>query len=96
MQTFTAVVKNEGNCWIGWIEEVPGVNCLEATRAELLETLRVTLVEAIGLGFEELSVDLGGMVFECRTDKEAALERILSLNLHLEGVAPSRDELHKR
>ncbi|MDH3380389.1 MAG: type II toxin-antitoxin system HicB family antitoxin, partial [Gammaproteobacteria bacterium] len=28
----TAVVKDEGTCWIGWIEEVPGVNCQEATR----------------------------------------------------------------
>jgi hypothetical protein len=23
-QTFTAVVKQEGDSWIGWIEEVPG------------------------------------------------------------------------
>ena len=29
-------------------------------------------------------------------DQEAALERILGLNLHLGGVAPSRDELHER
>ena len=44
---YTAVVKNEGDCWIGWIEEVPGVNCQEATRDELLESLRVTLQEAL-------------------------------------------------
>lgn len=25
-QTFTAVVKQDGDWWIGWIEEVPGVN----------------------------------------------------------------------
>ena len=65
--TFTAVVKQEGDCWIGWIEEVPGVNCQEATRDELLETLRVTLAEALelnrqealgaaGKGYEELSI----------------------------------------
>lgn len=29
-------------------------------------------------------------------DQEAALERILSRNLHLGGVAPRRDELHER
>ena len=46
-QTFTAVVKQEGDSWFGWIEEVPGVNCQEATREELLETLRVTLAEAL-------------------------------------------------
>ncbi len=61
---YTAVVKQDGDWWIGWIEEVPGVNCQEATREELLETLRVTLAEALefnredarkmaGVGFEE-------------------------------------------
>ena len=46
-QTYTAVVKQDENQWIGWIEEVPGVNCQESTREELLESLRVTLAEAI-------------------------------------------------
>jgi len=66
-QNFTAVVKHEGEWWFGWIEEVPGVNCQEPTRDELLESLRVTLAEAIefnraearsaaGQGFEELSI----------------------------------------
>lgn len=45
--TFTAVVKQCGDWWIGWIEEVPGVNCQERTREELLETLRITLGEAL-------------------------------------------------
>jgi predicted RNase H-like HicB family nuclease len=44
---YTAVLKQDGGWWIGWIEEVPGVNCQEATREELLETLRVTLREAL-------------------------------------------------
>ena len=44
---YTAIIKQEGGWWIGWIEEVPGVNCQERTRQELLETLRVTLHEAI-------------------------------------------------
>jgi hypothetical protein len=46
-QTYTAVVKQDGGVWIGWIQEVLGVNCQEPTRAELLETLRVTLSEAL-------------------------------------------------
>ena len=61
---YTAVVKQDGGWWIGWIEEVPDVNCQEATREELMETLRVTLGEALefnredarrmaGAGFEE-------------------------------------------
>jgi predicted RNase H-like HicB family nuclease len=48
---YTAVIKQTEDWWIGWIEEVPGVNCQEATREELLESLRVTLSEM--LEFEE-------------------------------------------
>ncbi len=45
--TYTAITKRDGEWWIGWIEEIPGVNCQERTREELLETLKVTLKEAI-------------------------------------------------
>ena len=48
-QTCTAVIKQSGPWWIGWIEEVPGVNWQEPTRAELLETLEATLREALEL-----------------------------------------------
>jgi len=44
---YTAVVKQDGDWWIGWIEEVPGVNCQEMSREELLESLRITLGEAL-------------------------------------------------
>jgi predicted RNase H-like HicB family nuclease len=33
--TYAAVIKQSGFDWIGWIEEVPGVNCQESTREEL-------------------------------------------------------------
>lgn len=46
-ETYTAVVKQSGPWWIGWIEEIPGVNCQEQTKEELLETLKVTLQEAL-------------------------------------------------
>ncbi|MBI1732445.1 MAG: type II toxin-antitoxin system HicB family antitoxin [Gammaproteobacteria bacterium] len=46
-RTYTAVAKQEGNWWIGWIEEIPGVNCQEATREELLVSLQATLREAL-------------------------------------------------
>ena len=45
--TYTAITKEDGDWWVGWIEEVPGVNCQEKTRKELLESLRVTLKEAL-------------------------------------------------
>jgi len=44
---YTAVIKKDGNWWIGWIEEVPGVNCQERTREELVESLRISLKEAL-------------------------------------------------
>jgi predicted RNase H-like HicB family nuclease len=48
-QTYRAVIKRAGAWWIGWIEEVPGVNCQERTREELLATLKITLAEAVEL-----------------------------------------------
>lgn len=64
---YTAIVKREADSWIGWIEEVPGVNCQEATREELLISLKVTLREALefnrtdalnaaGVDYEELEI----------------------------------------
>ncbi len=64
---YTAVIKEDAGWWIGWVEELPGVNCQEATREELLESLRVTLREALnfnrsdaidaaGDGYEELEI----------------------------------------
>ena len=64
---YTAVVKEADGCWIGWIEEVPGVNCQEATREELIESLKTTLREALefnrsdardaaGDGYEEFEI----------------------------------------
>ena len=44
---YTAVIKQEDNWWIGWIEEIPGVNCQELTKDELVESLKITLKEAI-------------------------------------------------
>ena len=45
--TYTAITKQDGNWWIGWIEEVPGVNCQERSREELINSLKITLREAL-------------------------------------------------
>ncbi len=50
---YTAVTKQDGDWWIGWIEEVPGVNCQGRTKEELLESLRVTLKEALEFNRED-------------------------------------------
>ena len=64
---YTAVIKQDADWWIGWIEEIPGVNCQESSREKLLTSLRETLSEAIelnradalkavGIDFEELPI----------------------------------------
>ncbi len=63
MKHYTAVIKHDTDWWIGWIEEVPGVNCQEATREELVESLRVTLREALQLNRSE-AIDAAGDDFE--------------------------------
>ena len=44
---FTAIIKKSDPWWIGWIEEVPGVNCQEKTKEELLLSLKSALKEAL-------------------------------------------------
>ncbi|MGQ0810368.1 MAG: type II toxin-antitoxin system HicB family antitoxin [Nitrospiraceae bacterium] len=59
-QHYTAVIKEDAGWWIGWIEEVSGVNCQERTREALLESLRLTLKEALELNRREALGAAGG------------------------------------
>lgn len=43
---YTAVIKQDAGWWIGWIEEIPGINCQESSRDGLLKSLRKTLLAA--------------------------------------------------
>jgi len=52
-QTYTAVVQQREDWWIGWIKEIPGVNCQERTYEELIDTLRITLAEALEFNREQ-------------------------------------------
>lgn len=52
-RVFTALIKQDGRWWIGWIEEIPGVNSQGETREELLVNLRSALEEAIEMNREE-------------------------------------------
>ena len=53
MTNYTAVIQKHGKWWIGWIEEVPGVNSQGRTRKKLLENLRDALDEALEMNREE-------------------------------------------
>jgi predicted RNase H-like HicB family nuclease len=66
---YTAVVKQDGDWWIGWVEEVPGVNAQERTRERLVVALKAVLQEALemnraearaaaGSSYEELALAL--------------------------------------
>ena len=50
---FTALIKQDNGWWIGWIEEIPGVNSQGQTRQELLANLQSALTEALDLNREE-------------------------------------------
>ena len=43
-----AVIQPDGEWWVGWLEEIPGVNSQGATREELMENLQsAVLTEAL-------------------------------------------------
>ena len=53
MAPYTAVIRRDARWWIGWVEEVSGVNSQGETREELLSNLREALIEAIEMNRED-------------------------------------------
>jgi len=60
---YTAVVKQDGDWWIGWIKEISGVNCQEKTYNELIDSLKITLKEAIEFNKED-AISLAGAAYK--------------------------------
>jgi predicted RNase H-like HicB family nuclease len=58
--SYTAVIQEHGEWWIGWVEEVPGVNSQGQTREELLENLRDALEEALEMNRAEARAAANG------------------------------------
>jgi predicted RNase H-like HicB family nuclease len=50
---FTAIIKQDGDWWVGWVEEVPGVNAQERSKDELLDSLKEALRDILELNREE-------------------------------------------
>ncbi len=50
---FTAIVKRDGDWWLGWVEEVPGANAQESTKEELLISLKEAVKDILELRCEE-------------------------------------------
>lgn len=51
--SYNAIIRRDGQWWIGWIEEVPGVNSQGATRDELLANLREALSDALEMNRDD-------------------------------------------
>jgi predicted RNase H-like HicB family nuclease len=50
---YTAIVKKDGDWWVGWIEEVPGVNAQDKTKSKLMASLKEVLAEALEFNRDE-------------------------------------------
>ncbi len=62
---YTAVIQQDEEWWIGWIEEIPGVNGQGHTREELLDNLRSALKEALEMNrADALAIASNGHQFE--------------------------------
>ena len=60
-QRFHTIIKPEPNGWfVGWVEEVPGVNSQGQTREELLENLRSALSEMLEMNRADARAAAGG------------------------------------
>ena len=57
---FTAVIQPDGDWWIGWIEEIRGVNSQGRTREELIENLKSALEEVIEINRERALANTSG------------------------------------
>jgi predicted RNase H-like HicB family nuclease len=62
--SYTAVIQKRDPWWIGWIEEVPGVNSQGATREELMDNLRSALEEALEMNRADALAAAQGEPFE--------------------------------
>jgi predicted RNase H-like HicB family nuclease len=63
---YTAAIQRDGKWWIGWIEEVPGVNAQARSRRELLSDLRSALKEALDMNRSEARAATNGDYEEVR------------------------------
>jgi predicted RNase H-like HicB family nuclease len=64
---YTAVTQQQGEWWIGWVEEVPGVSSRGATRAELLENLGSALEVMLAANAEAWLAEASHRYEELRT-----------------------------
>lgn len=45
----TAIIKQDGDWWFGWVSEIPGANAQEKTKDELLKSLQESAKDILEL-----------------------------------------------
>jgi predicted RNase H-like HicB family nuclease len=66
MNQYTAAIQQDADHWVGWIEEVPGVNSQAGSKVELLRNLHSALIEALELNRQEAREAAGNNFEEIR------------------------------
>ena len=81
---YTAVIQQDGPWWIGWIEEVPGVNSQGKTRDELIENLRDALDEALQMN----GTAAGGVVIQAleSSGNDSLVDELLQSNAAFQAL----------
>ena len=59
-RNYTAIVQKDEGWWIGWVEEVPGVNAQERTKKELLLSLSEALRDILELNRQQALENIRG------------------------------------
>lgn len=57
---YTAIIQQQNEWWIGWVEEISGVNSQGRTREELIENLRDALHEILKVNRELARAEVNG------------------------------------
>ena len=63
-QTYTAVIRQSDEWWIGTLEEIPGVNGQAHSKEELIEDLKSALADMLELNKADAIADMEGVYEE--------------------------------
>ncbi|KOR30011.1 hypothetical protein TI03_00705 [Achromatium sp. WMS1] len=63
---FTAIINQDGDWWLGWVEEVPGANTQEKTKEALIESLKEAAQDILELRCIEARKQIDGDYEEMR------------------------------
>ena len=65
---YTAIGQKDGRLWVGWLEEIPGVNIQGESREELMDNLRSALSEVLEMNRSDARSAAGDEFEEVRIE----------------------------